>query len=375
MDVMLLDAKYNLISIVDQYKGLNWAVREREAGDFELILPATPEYFSLFDVDQYVSIEPESDRYMIVEKIVCDTSVEEGDWITVTGRSLESILDRRVISQDTRYSGSLQDTVVSLITNNCINVSESRKIPGLSIKKSEDPEVTGVNIELTNFYKKNLYETICTLCERYKLGFRVLPKGEGGFEFELYKGVDRSWNQNENSYVVFSPKFENLISTNYVKTSAASKNACYVNYDITISGMSATDPPVEYSHTFHLNKEVSEDGAVGLKRREITVDSELESVTTDSDISYLLHYPTLLEQEGLNALADQKEIEAMDGELDTYVQFKYGVDYFLGDIVQVENAYGIKARCAVIEFVLSDDASGITRLPTFEFLTEENEEE
>lgn len=40
-------------------------------------------------------------------------------------------------------------------------------------------------------------------------------------------------------------------------------------------------------------------------------------------------------------------------------------DYFLGDIVQVINAYGIRAMPRIIEIIESEDENGASTVPTF----------
>lgn len=46
--------------------------------------------------------------------------------------------------------------------------------------------------------------------------------------------------------------------------------------------------------------------------------------------------------------------------------FRYGSDFFKGDIVQVTNEYGIEAKTRIVEFVISQDVNGIDTYPTFE---------
>lgn len=368
MDIMLLDSKYNLISIIDQYIAINWAVRKKSAGDFELILPASSENMERIKEDLYLSI-PQSDRYMVIEKIVLKTDIDDGDTLTVTGRTLESILDRRIVIEDEKVSGNVQKVIKQLLENNIIystSSSNKRKIPGFVFKETSDPNITSITVESSNYYKQNLYDVICAMAERYNFGFRILPFGEGGFEFELYYGTDRSYDQTQNSYVVFSPKFDNLISTNYVKTNTSYKNVCYVNYNVTISGSLASGESIE--HTFHFNRESSIGDPSGLSRREMSIDSQLEEISNESPLTYLSVYQELLKQEGLDTLNGQKSVEAMDGELDSNIQFTYGIDYFLGDIVQVENSYGIRSKCEITEFLISEDSSGLTMVPTFEFI-------
>ena len=61
----------------------------------------------------------------------------------------------------------------------------------------------------------NLLEVVQELCKTYGYGFKITMNDSGLLEFVLYKGVDRSYKQNENPYIVFSSEFDNLINTEY----------------------------------------------------------------------------------------------------------------------------------------------------------------
>lgn len=45
---------------------------------------------------------------------------------------------------------------------------------------------------------------------------------------------------------------------------------------------------------------------------------------------------------------------------------KEHIDYNLGDIVEVENEYGLKARVRITEVIESEDENGYTCIPKFE---------
>ena len=50
--------------------------------------------------------------------------------------------------------------------------------------------------------------------------------------------------------------------------------------------------------------------------------------------------------------------------------FKYGIDFFMGDIVQFANEYGHESKVRVIEMVRSEDEDGCSAYPTFETVNE-----
>jgi len=61
--------------------------------------------------------------------------------------------------------------------------------------------------------------------------------------------------------------------------------------------------------------------------------------------------------------------------METSQLFKYGEDFFMGDIVQVENEYDVKGTARVIELIRSQDENGYSEYPTFDEIEQEKEEE
>ena len=211
MEFMVLDKNYDAIAMIDTFTSAIWTVRYDEAGDFELCTPVRLDYIQAIQIGNYLWSK-ESDRLMIIETVEIATDAENGPQFTVTGRSLESILERRIITSGTTFSGNVQSIIISMLNTEVINASMKRRIPLFSYKLSTDPRITGTSMEFTA-RGENLYDMICSLCQECKIGWKILPKGVGGFEFELFVGTDRSYDQSVNPYVVFSPSFENLLNS------------------------------------------------------------------------------------------------------------------------------------------------------------------
>lgn len=60
------------------------------------------------------------------------------------------------------------------------------------------------------------------------VGFRIKLSDDNKFVFKLYAGADRSYDQFTNPYVIFSPKFENVINTNYLESKKTLKTVTLV---------------------------------------------------------------------------------------------------------------------------------------------------
>ena len=372
MEFMVLDSKFDAIAMIDTFTSAIWTVRYDQAGDFELYTPVRLDYLQNMVIGNYLW-NRNSDRLMIIETVEIQTDSENGPQLYVSGRSLESILDRRIITSSEVFTGNLSEIIGTILTRE-VMASGNRRIPGFIYTPSTDIRITSITAEFTA-RGENVYDIICSLCQENKIGFKVLPHGTGGFEFQLYKGVDHSYDQNEVPYVVFSPSFENLLNSNYIKSFKAYKNAVYAvgtyQKEVTITDKYKDDDGtwVETETTTYEETEVtawgySESGTPsGLARREIFVDNG--GVNDGEQGGEASSWNEINKQKGLTELADHQTTTAFEGELEATRQYIYGEDFDIGDIVQVENEFGITGTVYISEIVWSQDVNGLTMTPTF----------
>ena len=147
MELLILDESLSGVDTLDIFESLIWTDRYSKCGDFEIYVPASEKMLSKLQKDRYVYLR-ESEHIMIIEDRNIETDVEQGTHLCVTGRSLESILERRIIWNQTVLSGNLQDNIQKLLNENAISPSDpKRKIPNLSFKKSSDSKITQLTIE------------------------------------------------------------------------------------------------------------------------------------------------------------------------------------------------------------------------------------
>ena len=372
MDFMVLDKNFDAIAMIDTFTSAIWTVRYDQAGDFELYTPVRLDYLQNMVIGNYLW-NRNSDRLMIIETVEIQTDSEDGPQLYVSGRSLESILDRRIITSSEVFTGNLSEIISTILTRE-VMASGNRRIPGFIYTPPTDTRITSITAEFTA-RGENVYDIICSLCQENKIGFKVLPHGTGGFEFQLYKGVDHSYDQNEVPYVVFSPSFENLLNSNYIKSFKAYKNAVYAvgtyQKEVTITDKYKDDDGtwVETETTTYEETEVtawgySESGTPsGLARREIFVDNG--GVNDGEQGGEASSWNAINKQKGLTELADHQTTTAFEGELEATRQYIYGEDFDIGDIVQVENEFGITGTVYISEIVWSQDVNGLTMTPTF----------
>lgn len=374
MEFMVLDKNYDGIAMIDTFTSAIWTVRYDEAGDFEIYTPVRLDYIQAMQIGNYLW-NRDSDRLMVIETVEIETDAEEGPQLIVTGRSLESILDRRIVTSSQNFSGNLQSVLFAIIQNEVISSGGTRRIPGFSLKTSSDSRITSISISELSIRGENVYDVVCSLCQANKVGWRILPKGAGGFEFELYVGVDRSYAQSVNPYVAFSPSFENLLNSNYIKSFKSYKNSIYAvgTYQKEIilqnkykddNGEWVVEEQTTYEEAEVVTWQYSETATPsGLARREMFIDNG--GVNDGEQGGEYATWNAVNKEKAIAELGEHQTTTAFEGELEATRQYIYGEDFNIGDIVQVENEFGITGTVYISEIVFSQDANGITITPTF----------
>lgn len=344
MDIYVLNKSLERIGVIDSYNSLIWVKRYYKAGDFELFLPATVKNFELLQEDFYLQRD-DDDRAMIIETLQLQTDAELGNHIIVSGRSLESILSRRVIWSQTNLKDTVENAIHKVIFDNCIGRQQTaRRISLLDLApvngytETIEQQTTGDNIA----------EWLETVCRTYGYGWKITIK-DGRFVFSLYKGIDRTYgNAAGNPFVVFSPDFDNLINSNYIKDKQNYKNCALVSGE----GNGKTRISVGVGTAWDL------------ERYEMFIDAR-DLSTNDGEIT-TEEYQLLLAERGKQKLAEQAITTAFDGEVDAEGVYTYKKDFDIGDIVQAENEYGIKAKSRIVEIIENEDESGRRTVPTLE---------
>lgn len=164
---------------------LLWVDRYNSYGDFELYFAMAPQLLTYLKEDYYLWLE-DSEHCMIIENIKINPDTEEGAHLIVTGRSLESILERRIIWEQRIFSGNLQNAIQKMLNENIISSAISdRKIDNFIFIPSADPKIT--NLKIDHQYTGNcIYDVIKGLCEENNIGFKIVLTDENELAFSLY---------------------------------------------------------------------------------------------------------------------------------------------------------------------------------------------
>lgn len=349
MKLFILNKDFEIEGMLEEYNSVEWVRRYDEPGDFVLSAVATTEEITgtigLLKEDYYIARE-DDEMIVQIEKKNLTTSAEQGNNITVSGRSIEKVLGQRIVwtQTNTKASETVEDFIRRLIDENAIHPTDpKRKIPKLTLGERMgfleklEKQITG----------DNLLEVVQELCKTYGYGFKITMNDSGLLEFVLYKGVDRSYKQSENPYIVFSSEFDNLINTEYEYDKTNHRNVALI-------GGEGEGKDRKY-------QTIGE--SEGMERYELFVDAK--DVSSNNGEITQPEYNKLLVEKGMEKLAESATTENYEGEIETENTYVYKEDYNIGDIVEVENEYKMQASTRVTEIIESDNENGYRAVPTF----------
>ncbi len=339
---IIMDTNFTKLAIIDDYISLIWTTRYYASGDFELCVNASKNNFELFKKDYFIYRE-DDENVGIIEDIKIQRNEDGQEILIVTGRFLASILERRIIAVQTTVSGSISDCINQLITENVIN-------PSIAARKIDNFILGSYSISETmqmQFTGDNLFDAISKLCETYSLGFKVTLNAQNQFVFSLYEGIDRTYDQSVNPWVIFSDKYDNLLSSEYEE-----------NYkNIATAVLVAGEGEGLDRKTMWIT-----DGVTGLSRHEVYKDQrDLQS--NNGEISDA-EYNKLLQEAGKEQLTSY--VAAFTGNV-YFEGITYKEDINVGDLCVIENSrWGIYMNSRLVEVIESVSESGeYSIVPTF----------
>jgi len=344
------DQSFTLKAIVDSYSSLIWSDRYNQCGDFELQVVFEDKWKEILQKDYFCRIDF-SDHWAIIEKIEQQQEMDEPPTMIVSGRSIECILERRIITAKKEFGSeenevNVQSSIKTLINENFINPSNTkRKINNFIFQDSTDTLVTKKKFH-ESYNGDNLLDVIEGICEDEHLGYRILLNSSNQFVFSLFHGVDRSVAQNTASYVIFSPYFDNLTSSSYYSSIEEYKNFMYISKD----------------EDTYITTYVGSAEPVGLARREIQEDAS--EFKKNKNANYT---DAQIRKKAKKKLNEEYKIKTgIEGEVVPEEMYKYRTHYNVGDKVQFKDIYGNVEAVQISEVVISYDENGLSIIPTFE---------
>lgn len=321
INLYLLDESFNKIALVDDFSSLIWAKRYNSKGALDLeVRPSL-----LYKKGLYLYRNDDSSLFRI------NALEYKNDELIVGAEDCQCILYQRIIWKTIIFSGTVEDYIRKIITDNIISPSDtSRKISNFYLTDKKGFTDT---IEAQSDYEI-VGEAIEELCKAYDYGFRVIFKNNA-FYFDLYKGGQ--------SLCIFSPDYENLGDNSFSTTNEDFKNVLLV-------GGEGDGIARRLEEVYIQNAEPQ-----GLERFENFLDESSLSIEQEDPLGEEI-YRKQLQEKGKEELK-ATTTDTLEGEV-VLATYTYKEDYNLGDIVYIKDKYNNEGNFRIREVCETWDING-----------------
>lgn len=403
MDLYTMNENFIPDQVVDEFQSAIWTERYSAAGDVQLVVPGSPYYIRTLKEGTYLGLAGTK------EVMELQTQSIENGLLTVVGKSMLQYLNNRIhwprtndasqpVGDYTPMDGSgnvvdiqlgtlLADRVDKMVINPVpFTGTVDSPWPKLNLEWDDDKiaylelgavDTTGIARRWT-VPVGPLYSVLQPLAEQDALGMTLYLESadaELGYvlKFATYRGVDRSSaNPDPNALIRLTPNMETVSGLKEIHSIDGYKNVVYVRYQNEIT--------VHYAE--------AEEFPFGLKRRVMIRDAEGEPIGTTQVPDYLSgrggyygggYTRTIVgpddiakfrEQNAKDALANNNYIKAVDGQVSQSNPYKFGTDYGMGDILELEGITGTLQKARVTEYIRAQDNTGEREYPTLSVITE-----
>lgn len=431
-EVYVLNRNLERIGVVDAYTSLIWANRYSDIGDCELYVYATVELLNILKKNHYliredddmvcrietieIDTDVENGNYLIVTGYDCKKILNQR---IIWGQA----------NADGNVEDYIRNIIYKNLVNPDIPERAIRNSDGISnFILGTKAGFTEVTTEQTSY--KQVGEKVQDFCKLYNWGYKVFVDN-GNFYFYLYKGTDRSdsvifSNDFENlistKYLEDSSKLGNvaLVAGEGTGSNRSQNVSGYaesldryeiyvdardISRNITWGDLTKMYPTTDkggHGHIYTVASQQSFSYMMDLLDILIVNDAQLAElqsdypngqVITESGIKYYrtynvviadltsnspaendsvtlrdVVYSVYLLNRGYDKLSEYGTVITFEGSVEPDVTFVYKQDYFLGDLVTVENEYGISRKARIVEVVETNDENGYNIEPKFEYI-------
>jgi hypothetical protein len=318
---------FTLVGMLREYSYIKWTRRFNMAGEFILEMLATEDAMRLVKYadtpEGAVLYKGQGGEAAFVEDFVSRRDAFGNGVLEVSGRFLNAALERRVVSL--AMTGTLKDVIGAIITQNfTAPANPNRQISEMRLMDYTPSDNPTVSVEIKG---ANALEEISKLCGRHNIGFKVIFNvTDHTYDFTLYEGRPTS--------VLLTDGYFNILEQDYYFQARQEKTACLVDLSGTV--------------------EIIGDNVAGLARKEMYAQADTQSAAP-------------AQEQGAEALHAAKRVISFDTVVNMEtLQFPYGADWDLGDIVACESLKWQKAITQnVLEVTEYDDRGGVHLTPVF----------
>lgn len=350
MDIYRLDpTTYDSPTLVEGFTSKIWTERYVTPGEFQFQTPKIEEMMAALPIDCLISLR-DTEEVMMVDTHLIEEDEDGFDALTVKGVSVDGFFNDRVSSYD--FSSTVRPTpdpggsyaqpqtiIVQLLHYAGVGstppawpaLHSGDILPNVSV-------VDGITTLPGVIYSDgsgNTQERILKLLGQYGWGIRQIRPSSPGNDMvvEIYEGSDLT------ATVNFHVDRGDVTSPSYLISKRNYKTVAYVYAPI---GARAVWLPGTSAFT------------TGFARRVLYVRADdLTEVPAGGATA-----DSMLDQRGRDELQKYNQTFWFDGEISNLSEYKYKVDYNLGDLVTMRGNYGVSKVMRVNEFIRTEDAKG-----------------
>lgn len=397
MDLYTLSDTFLADAPVDQFVSAIWNERYSAAGDVQLVVAATAENLKLLADGTFLALRGSKEIMQIQTQ-----SIEKG-LMTVVGSSLAEFLNQRAAwfrnpmyippnspspdkivdyTDDTKTPGAFIADVVDKMTIHTANFPAIYQLASVDLSWDFEaiPSLSLGPVDTTGPVKRitlpigPLYDGISRIAIDEGVGISLYlesadPVTGYSLKFTTYRGVDHSTG-GAGELVRLVPELDSIQDLKELRSIQKFKNVVYVYYQGELSKhlLDPTAPEPE-----------------GFERRVMVTDAVGEPVGHKVDSPYYGYsgyggsYTQVIVdvndiaafrvQNARDALANHNYIRAIDGQSSPTSDYKFGVHYGLGDIIELEGLTGLISKARVTEYIRSQDKSGEKEYPTISVIS------
>lgn len=419
MELLTLDDNFQPVGVVENYKSLVWSERYDKAGDFQLTSEDVGYMVNALKLDvadahSYVTLR-ESSVPMVVEVHKTEKKKGSAPLLTVTGRSFETVLERRAsvnqlspgavrtpwVIQATNESNAafnamrfvLGDEFQFLNGNEVVTavppqVSPLDAIPEIQLIVPADYKVTNWSATAT-FHIGEIVAYAGYLFIAQTTSLNKVPTLEPAYwGTYAYSVLGTTPTADPITYEIapkdlYNASMELIVANHHgLKAVRPLPGSTKVGIEI-YNGADLTNDVVldvrldqVEDSTYLLSEQGSTNVAYvygsngaqsvlktaasepsGLNRRVLVVDNSSDTAVNTSDIR---------RTRGLIELYKYNVTALFDGQVAEQVAAGFNSQYFLGDILRLDGDYGLSENVRVVEFIRTSDSTGEKAYPAFE---------
>jgi hypothetical protein len=373
MEPFTMNRSFIKQQVIDNFDSIIWTERYYGDSEVELVVPATIEMFRKLPLGVFLGVD-NSDRIMILETM----NIEKGK-MKFTGISILPWLDNRFVRTSAKHDDEhwyIENQVPgqilwSIVYYMCCQGSPYLNgtiptgipnpqrfiIPGLGLR---DYDTSGVPTKVGVPYGP-VYKALKEIATSYKIGMQItldsVTDSSYFLGFRSYKGIDRTSAQSVNPIVRFSPQMDSFTDIKDLQSIAALKTVVYT--------FAPGLKPDEGQPDLRTTPGISELAGAQYTGFDLRALQEFESdISTDQVGGSPQNLVSILNSRAFDKLTNNSFVKSVDGEIVPDSQFQYGVDYNLGDVIEVEGNTGVIQTARITEYIRSQDQAGEKSYPT-----------